>query len=227
MVCKNCGKDHDGSFGSGIFCSRSCANTRKHTTETKKKISESLYGKRYGNAKHDRYFIRIKKCPICNKEEIVRSRTDSKNPIIKTCSKKCFKMWLSCKIKESGAGGYREGSGYGKSGRYKNIYCASTYELIFLAYHLENGNNIKRCKKSFLYNFKGKQHSYHPDFEIDNIIYEIKGYETERTPLKINSVKSAGYEIKLLFYNEIKLMETYLKNKYNIKHITKLYDPVD
>lgn len=42
MECQNCGKEIDGTFGSGRFCSRSCANRKKHTEETKSKISESV-----------------------------------------------------------------------------------------------------------------------------------------------------------------------------------------
>lgn len=46
MICENCGKEHDGSFGSGRFCSRSCSNKRIRTEETRKKISEKLKGKK-------------------------------------------------------------------------------------------------------------------------------------------------------------------------------------
>ena len=42
MECNKCGKEHDGSFGSGKFCSRACANSRIRTEETKKKISEGI-----------------------------------------------------------------------------------------------------------------------------------------------------------------------------------------
>lgn len=41
FICERCGSEHDGSFGSGRFCSRSCANSRKHSDETKRKIKES------------------------------------------------------------------------------------------------------------------------------------------------------------------------------------------
>jgi len=41
MNCKKCGKDIDGSFGSGIFCSRKCANSRLFTEESNRKKSES------------------------------------------------------------------------------------------------------------------------------------------------------------------------------------------
>ena len=41
-ICENCGKEIDGSFGSGRFCSRSCANSRSHSEATKKKISAGV-----------------------------------------------------------------------------------------------------------------------------------------------------------------------------------------
>ena len=40
--CETCGKIMTEKFGSGRFCSRTCANTRKHSKETKHKISLSL-----------------------------------------------------------------------------------------------------------------------------------------------------------------------------------------
>ena len=42
MKCEKCNKEHDGTFGSGRFCSRSCANSRKHSEKTRTKISETL-----------------------------------------------------------------------------------------------------------------------------------------------------------------------------------------
>lgn len=40
--CERCGKEHDGSFGSGRFCSRVCANTRTITIKQKQKTSSSI-----------------------------------------------------------------------------------------------------------------------------------------------------------------------------------------
>ena len=50
MKCKNvkCKNEHDSSFGSGIFCSRSCANSRIQTRKTNRKRSLSLKDKRWG-----------------------------------------------------------------------------------------------------------------------------------------------------------------------------------
>lgn len=42
MKCEKCENDHNGDFGSGRFCSRTCANTKNHSTETKNKISASI-----------------------------------------------------------------------------------------------------------------------------------------------------------------------------------------
>ena len=47
MICEKCGKEHDGSFGSGRFCSRSCANSHKHSEVQKQKISNSLKETRF------------------------------------------------------------------------------------------------------------------------------------------------------------------------------------
>lgn len=42
MKCKTCNCDHDGSYGSGQYCCRSCANSRgPRSEETKKKIRET------------------------------------------------------------------------------------------------------------------------------------------------------------------------------------------
>ena len=40
--CEKCGKEVIEKFGSGRFCSRTCANSKTHSVETKKKISESV-----------------------------------------------------------------------------------------------------------------------------------------------------------------------------------------
>lgn len=42
QICETCNKENDGFFGSGRFCSRSCANKRVHSKETKEKISKGV-----------------------------------------------------------------------------------------------------------------------------------------------------------------------------------------
>lgn len=96
MLCEKCGKEHDGTFGSGRFCSRSCANSRKKTQEVKNKVSETLK-KKHASAKKNiaKEFnyksvkdfpsinLPVRKCEICEKEFYhIRNR--------KTCSKECL-----------------------------------------------------------------------------------------------------------------------------------------
>ena len=44
MICENCGKEHDGSFGSGRFCCKSCAAsyTNKHRILDREKINKNI-----------------------------------------------------------------------------------------------------------------------------------------------------------------------------------------
>lgn len=48
MICENCKTKHDGSYGSGRFCSCKCArgfSTKAKRKEINKKVSKSLKGK--------------------------------------------------------------------------------------------------------------------------------------------------------------------------------------
>jgi hypothetical protein len=66
-ICEKCGKEHDGKFGSGRFCSRACANSRVHSEETKERISKSLKDK-------DSSTLKNIKCSFCGKAELVPAR---------------------------------------------------------------------------------------------------------------------------------------------------------
>lgn len=58
MICECCGKQHDGKFGSGRFCCRSCANTRNYNAQSKQNISTGLkkYYKQFKTVKTKKYF---------------------------------------------------------------------------------------------------------------------------------------------------------------------------
>jgi len=75
--CKKCSKDHDGSYGSGKYCSRGCANSRTISRELRKKISEALI------AKHAKNRI-TRNCLTCDKEF---SSTEKRNR--KFCNFEC------------------------------------------------------------------------------------------------------------------------------------------
>lgn len=117
-------------------------------------------------------------------------------------------------------GGYRKGSGRGKSGWYKNIYCDSSWELAFLFYHLDNNLNIKRCKDKRKYIFEGIEHTYTPDFETDEGIIEIKGYTTKQWEAK----KQQNPDVKVLYEKDINFYLDYVKEKIGDNFIEILYE---
>lgn len=76
-TCEKCGKVMTEKFGSGRFCSRSCANSREHSEETKQKIKYSItkYIDVHGTAN-------IKsKCQICG----IPINSNRKSNLCKAC----------------------------------------------------------------------------------------------------------------------------------------------
>ena len=135
------------------------------------------------------------------------------------CSKICGSKFCD----KTNFGGYREGSGRSKSGYYKGIYCGSTYELIWMIYHIDNNIPFKRFP-GLLTDGKIK---YFPDFllEDNKTIIELKGFENkEKTQLKTNLAESKGFIVKVLYKEDIELYRLFVENKYKTKKIEILYD---
>ena len=247
-ICEHCGKVMAIKYGSGRFCSKSCANTHSHTEESKQKISIgmknfiSINGTalqeangnktallRYGifNARYS-YSQNPKVCCVCGKQIPYSQRVN------KTCSKECYRLLMSNNAKERKFGGLTNGGGLrSKHGSYKSIHCDSTFELIYLIYCLENNINIQRNTKAFSYiNSCGVRKRYYPDFympDTDTYI-EVKGYKDCNVDLKLEAVKSQGYKINILYKNTIAELLAFINKKfntnYNIKHadIAELFD---
>ncbi len=228
MVCKNCGKEFEGKYSkwcTGNFCSRYCAHsfsTKEKRQEINEKVSKKLKNKHFTHNIHNAHFKQKipKNCPICHNTFLV---LPCKLKQI-YCSKLCYIQDKHCLYRKKVAGGYRQGSGRSIGGYYKNIYCHSTYELAFVIWNLDHNIQFKKCDKIFEYFYNFKKHKYFPDFEINSVIYEIKGYWTETVDYKIKSVNDAGYEVKVLYLKDIRHMINYVKEKYNITHIEQLYE---
>jgi hypothetical protein len=71
--------------------------------------------------------------------------------------------------------------------------------------------------------FEGRQHLYNPDFEIDEVIYEVKGYEDARAICKLAAAKEHGYTIHMIGNTEIKKYIGYVRIRYGV-NIQKDYD---
>ena len=222
MLCENCSNIHDGSYGSGRFCSKFCSSSfssNKNKELKNKKISESLKGRFTGlessTYKSSRFKrIRIEKCPICDLEF---NKSYSKI----YCSRVCYLLDKDFKFRKKISGGYRRGSGIGKKGWYKGYWCDSSWELAFVIYNIDNNIKFERNKIGYEYLYKGKKHKYYPDYIISNVLHEIKGYETDKDKEKYKGVKDIS--LKILYKKDIQHMINYVTSKYGNDYI-KLYE---
>lgn len=205
MFCEKCNCEHDGTFGTGRFCSKSCANSRgSRTQEFKDRVSKKLKGQ--PGKKGPRIPRELRNCKTCNTEFTV----------IKTSNK------VYCKGKcNPNRGGYRQGSGRAKTGYYKGIYCGSTYELVWAIYQIDHDLPFKRFKGVI----EGNNMKYIPDFIVDNAIIEIKGYEDEASvDLKTKLAESKGYSVIVLRKEDLQKEFDWVKQNYSFKNIFELYD---
>ena len=219
MKCEKCNKKHDGTFGSGKFCSLSCSKSRKRTKETRAKISKSVKkwtienpdkvkkGENHPSFRDDaRYKHVIKKhCKTCGKEFIERPYYEKE-----FCSPQC----------NPNHGGYREGSNRGNGGWYKGIRCDSTYELVWVIYRLDHNLPAERFEGCL----EEDELVYYPDFIDGDTIIEIKGYYTEKVDKKCELVKRKGYNIKVIYKEDLKKEFDWVKKNYEYKHLRELYD---
>lgn len=222
-ICPKCLKDHDNK---GVFCCKSCANSRDWSPEDKlkksisakksdrvlsnnKKIAKNrligLAGKRHRNIENWENV----ECVHC--KSIFSKLKSSKR---KTCSRECAKHVM---------GGLRKNSGIGKSGWYKGFWLDSTYEMAFLYFNLKNQISIERCKQSFEYidPKTNRKRKYHPDFIVNGQIIEIKGYHTD-----IVDIKAQTCNAKVLYKEDLKEIFEFVEMDTGllIKDLHKLYE---
>lgn len=128
------------------------------------------------------------------------------------------KQKLSVIAKNRGLGGYQRGSGRGKSGWYKNIYCDSSWELAFVLYCESNNKQLVRNIQRFPYEWEGKTRMYIPDFILENELIEIKGYNSPQWQAKRKAVPN----LKVMGAEEMKPILEFVYSKYG-KDFIKLY----
>jgi hypothetical protein len=228
--CKECGKGMASSNNRNIYCSRSCSAThnnrlRMHTEETRRKISYSIQVARLDGRSKTPTESK-EKTPILNTCIVCSIEFDTNyKPSRKTCSIDCkeraYKLGLyNFKGK---LGGYRKGSGRGKSGWYKGIWCDSSYELAWVIYHIENNIPFERNKESFQYEYNGEIHLYYPDFRLkeSNELVEIKGFYTEQTHVKLKSVTNT--KLTVIDKQKIQPYIDYVTDRYG-KNFVSLYE---
>lgn len=225
--CPNCSEPISFENKNNKFCSSSCAATYTNKNRTVVYSAEGYKSLQEAGKRSITNFLNCKRvklipqiytlnCIICKIDFYKGS--NGKNH--KTCSKKCRDINHSLN-------NFKQTKTFGKCGYYQGTYCASSWELAFLIFNKDLGNDIKRCELNFTYFMDDKQHLYFPDFIMNDIIYEVKGYEKEDVKLKTEAVVVAGYKIEVIRKKEILPIIKEIKSKYNVKHIVELYDKVN
>jgi hypothetical protein len=184
-----------------------------HKAETKAKIKawakENLRGAAAGGETQASYEANPRICEVCS-GPIPWTRCNRKKK--KTCSVPCRNKLRSQigLVVNKGTGGKRHGSGRGKKGRYKGIWCGSTFELAFVYHALCQGQIIERYRGFVDYTDPkdGKQKKYYPDFVIAGQVYEIKGYVSPTDRAKL---AACPFEVQLITGKELEEIFQYIE----------------
>lgn len=167
MKCEKCQQTHDGTFATGRFCSRACANSRKFSQEAiEKKRLATIKNPPWNKGK---WLVKreTRICSICNTSYI----TDHWR-VKKYCSPECAR-------KRPNQGGYRPNSTRKIRSEYKGYWMDSGSERTFAELLDIHGIRwIKNTDKFFQYrDLSGKLRKYYPDFYLPDYDYwvEIKG----------------------------------------------------
>jgi hypothetical protein len=204
-VCPKCFKEHNKS---GIYCSRSCANSRIFSEESRRKKSIALQGlpgrgqtqesrekissALMGNSNKPLVIRVVRLCLNCGEKFTIRE-TESK----KFCSNSC---WKKC------SGGLREGSVKNYvHGVHEGYRYDSSWELIWIKWALSKSMKFERNKKGFEYFFREERHLYYPDFYLldEDRYVEVKGIQDDLWEAK---KKYFPHRLEVLGYSEIQTL---------------------
>ena len=233
-TCEKCGKVMTEKWGSGRFCSNSCANAHNQSVETraligrgvstsekfiKNNVNKQVYYEQQKRLKIKEYNKHPTICQICGSSLSYEKRT------CKTCCPDCtneYRRRLRNEyIAENGLIEFQK-KGY-KYGWYKGYHCDSSWELAYVMYHLDYNIPIERNNRTFFeYTFEGVIHRFFPDFVVDDTYVEIKGMESEQCDCKVRDIPK-GIKFKILYFNEIRPYLEYAESTYG-KEFYNLYD---
>ena len=129
--CEKCGKPVYEKFGSGRFCSKSCANSRIQTDKINEKRSKTLKARFNQNSKV------FNTCIVCGNEFELQRNSRGRLLRRKTCSNECY-TYLNKTYMASLAG---KMSAYAQSNRRRSKNEVYFYELC------KNYFNVVKCNE--------------------------------------------------------------------------------
>jgi hypothetical protein len=201
--CKKCGNKFSYSIRKNSsyckeYCSRRCANSFGGKIKTTRKSHRKM--------KKERTACVCRNCLV--------HFTPIKGKLV-FCSKECLKTYgvspeTSAKLSKSlkgKTGGWRNFGGNGKKGKINGILYQSSWEKVWIEYHLKHKIPFRRCTEYFKYTFDGKERKYYPDFFLleTNTYIEVKGFWSDATAAKIAAIPK-NFTVKVLGKGEIDLL---------------------
>jgi very-short-patch-repair endonuclease len=211
MKCEYCKKKHEGLYGSGRFCSKSCYKgfcTKNKRSEINKKVSKKLKGKVfYGKIRKPVERV-ILKCLNCQKDiETLITRSKGR----RFCSKTCITTYFVHKR-------LREGTHKGYTVR---PHTGPSWAEQFVINHLDNLKinykfqyKINRFYVDFAFldykivlEIDGRQHQYPVHIERDkrrDKLIKKEGWKIVRIPWRHKSYEIMYDKINLFLTTQIK-----------------------
>ena len=203
-ACENCNTPHDGSYGSGRFCSSKCA--RGFSTKAKRvEINEKVRCKLLRNDYSDRI------CKTCNL--LYTPKSKKQKYCSHLCSPKRTTLGMTWTVKDSSKmGGPRPGGGRSIPIEYiseiagimklnkDEIEVAECLDSIKVNWQRNNSSGF-----SYI-NLKGKSRKFYPDFYLpeENLYIEFKGWVTKEMTHKMNDALSKNDFNLLIVYGRDK-----------------------
>lgn len=192
MICEKCHCEHDGTYGSGRFCSRSCANSRIKNDVIKEKISKTLLERRKLGIFKTNFEERF--CKDCGKKLGFRN----KSGYCHNCIQKHINARDEVKEKHRKVQLDKIANGTHKGWNSRNI---KSYAEVFWE-NVLNNNNIHYIREK-------KVGKYFLDFVINNVDLEIDGKQhrykdrVESDILRDKFLTNEGYFVYRIEWNEI------------------------
>jgi hypothetical protein len=186
-TCECCQKEHDGSYGAGRFCNRSCA--AKYVSNQNREDKNQKIGKSLNKRAR---FAEIT-CDAC-KQTVTKPWNRRKH---RFCSKKCSVAYnsqdleIKQKIRDARCKAIENGNiGFGIRCTFEGLRCDSALEYAFLKWYKQDHPNASI--KRYAGKIESQGITFIPDFIIDDsIVVEVK-YRKEAINYRLGS-KWSGY----------------------------------
>lgn len=172
MKCENCEVEHEGTYGSGRFCSNKCArgfSTKNKRSLINEKVSLKLKGSIPPNKGISNYILIDIICPNC------QTIFKQKNHKQKLCSQICHRQYttdeIKLKISLSVQENVKNGTHNGWQSRKIRSYAEKFFEVVLNNNDLKYSTEYKISKKSLGLNCNS---NYFLDFYFEDIKLDLE-----------------------------------------------------